>query len=104
MRERNGEETTCGRGSREGESLEKAVVTEYVVEQDRKGQGKARQVPPLYRNDTGVKLNNTEDYLITCFKKSKSILKIISKLSPFYIETGSVFLSFAFASSSNMTW
>lgn len=34
---------------------EKVVVTEYVVEQDRKGQGKARQVLTLYRNDTGAK-------------------------------------------------
>lgn len=34
---------------------EKAVVTEYVVEKDRRGQGKARQVFTLYRNDTGAK-------------------------------------------------
>lgn len=33
----------------------KAAVTEYVVEQDSRGQGKARQVPTLYRNDTGAK-------------------------------------------------
>lgn len=34
---------------------EKAAVTEYVVEQERRGQGKARQALPLYRNDTGAK-------------------------------------------------
>lgn len=35
---------------------EKAAVTEYVVEQDRRGQGKARQVPTLYGNDSGAKV------------------------------------------------
>lgn len=35
---------------------EKAAVTEYVVEQDRRGQGKARQVPTLFRNDSGAKV------------------------------------------------